>query len=825
MDASSQPRKVDPDDAVALLQEAQVHAATLLGVFTLEDLTNLSHHLHFFDYEEGEVVMQQGEDATWVGIVLRGELEAAGADGRVVGSMGAGKVVGEIAFFTGGKRLADVRGAKSGVLAFIMMPNLEALFESCAHTAVKLIRVFGASSVYQLAHNPAAHPPLAWNLAPKQAESALTKWLQGGRLGPVECEVVMSQADLKRIADLFEFHRFAAGERVVDRFAKNDYICFVLDGSVDLRIDNHTLATRSAGHVANASSYYDGGRVLPCDIVGASDGVLGGLRHDAIEELAILEPALGLTLARMVGIFAVESVNEMFAAPAAKAVGGSGSRRRSIVGRVDSEKMKSQTAEVFSRKHAAALSKGRNLRQKAAEADEAAETAKRATQGAEVAKRNHQILTRKLEAEKVKIREQLLAEQQTTHLLRAQLKDLNLDVVHCKKESVQLAEMVSRLEAQIDRHRTLEQDLLEQLRQARAANHAEEVQELAREKETLLAEVARTNIERDALKQSLESEQAQRASVAEALAETQAHCARLEAGKAELARAHEAAIVDAHGAIEAALTQGHAERLADNQTLVATLALCEEHLHERSIELATHTANLERSEQREQHHAKLIQQQRLAAKCLGACYLLTLAPLRRRLRQVEAFAAEHERLVSKHGAAEEENRDLTLRLHAEAAATESLADELEGERLQVGQLREQLRGWEEREGLTEEACALREQNEFLNAKLAIAETRIRGRALEARRAEEEARAARRKLQASAAQQAGLAQSCTAMAKRVTDLEHGFGKLLAPEPNGPTAAIERERWGVPLVNSRRAGKDGLQFPPLGLASGAASRLRL
>ncbi|EOD14006.1 hypothetical protein EMIHUDRAFT_256669, partial [Emiliania huxleyi CCMP1516] len=208
--------------------------------------------------------------------------------------------------------------------------------------------------------------------------------------------------------------------------------------------------------------------------------------------------------------------------------------------------MKSQTAEVFSRKHAAALSKGRNLRQKAAEADEAAETAKRATQGAEVAKRNHQILTRKLEAEKVKIREQLLAEQQTTHLLRAQLKDLNLDVVHCKKESVQLAEMVSRLEAQIDRHRTLEQDLLEQLRQARAANHAEEVQELAREKETLLAEVARTNIERDALKQSLESEQAQRASVAEALAETQAHCARLEAGKAELARAHEAAIVDAH---------------------------------------------------------------------------------------------------------------------------------------------------------------------------------------------------------------------------------------------------------------------------------------
>ena len=129
----------------------QVHSQAL-GSFSVEDMSNLSQHLHFFDFDEGELVMQNGEVATWVGIVLSGEL-AATAGGQVVGRMTAGKVVGELAFFAGGTRHADVLGARDGLIAFIMMPNLEELFESCPQTATKLVRAFGASSVAQLAHN------------------------------------------------------------------------------------------------------------------------------------------------------------------------------------------------------------------------------------------------------------------------------------------------------------------------------------------------------------------------------------------------------------------------------------------------------------------------------------------------------------------------------------------------------------------------------------------------------------------------------------------------------------------------------------------------
>ena len=54
-------------------------------------------------------------------------------------------------------------------------------------------------------------------------------------------------------------------------------------------------------------SYYNSS-VVPCDIVGASDGILAGLRHDAVEEIAVARPRLGLKLARMVGTMAVRTI-------------------------------------------------------------------------------------------------------------------------------------------------------------------------------------------------------------------------------------------------------------------------------------------------------------------------------------------------------------------------------------------------------------------------------------------------------------------------------------------------------------------------------------
>ena len=48
--------------------------------------------------------MKQGELASWVGIVLSGDLVATAPDGRVLAHMGTGTIVGEFSFFAGGRR-------------------------------------------------------------------------------------------------------------------------------------------------------------------------------------------------------------------------------------------------------------------------------------------------------------------------------------------------------------------------------------------------------------------------------------------------------------------------------------------------------------------------------------------------------------------------------------------------------------------------------------------------------------------------------------------------------------------------------------------------
>ena len=58
------------EEAETLLLEAQAQSKTL-SVFTSTDILNLAENLSILEYEAGEVVMQQGEHASWVGIVLR----------------------------------------------------------------------------------------------------------------------------------------------------------------------------------------------------------------------------------------------------------------------------------------------------------------------------------------------------------------------------------------------------------------------------------------------------------------------------------------------------------------------------------------------------------------------------------------------------------------------------------------------------------------------------------------------------------------------------------------------------------------------------------
>ena len=62
-----------------------------------------------------------------------GRLQVRCATSQVIGRMGPGSIVGEVAFFSAGIRMADVKGERRGFLAFMMINNLESLLADSAH--------------------------------------------------------------------------------------------------------------------------------------------------------------------------------------------------------------------------------------------------------------------------------------------------------------------------------------------------------------------------------------------------------------------------------------------------------------------------------------------------------------------------------------------------------------------------------------------------------------------------------------------------------------------------------------------------------------------
>ena len=165
------------DEGLVLMVEALEHAPAL-KVFDSEDLARLSEHLSILEFQEGETVMQKGELATWVGIVLSGKLGAV-IDGRTVGHRGVGSVVGEVAFFVGGLRQADVQGAEKGFIGVMMTAHLPEMFRDAPRTASKFVRAIGHSSVGAIAHNPAKHPVEQWSLKAADVATEVAAWRQG----------------------------------------------------------------------------------------------------------------------------------------------------------------------------------------------------------------------------------------------------------------------------------------------------------------------------------------------------------------------------------------------------------------------------------------------------------------------------------------------------------------------------------------------------------------------------------------------------------------------------------------------------------------------
>ena len=133
----------------ALLSQVQSRSTSFRG-FSENELDLLFPYLNIVEFQNGDPIMKTGEEASWTGIVLGGELEASLYTGAVIGRVMPGTVVGEMALFRGGKRGCDMRAVNSGAIAVLRFSEFERI-ESIA-LQHKLMIAFGREAYLHSVH-------------------------------------------------------------------------------------------------------------------------------------------------------------------------------------------------------------------------------------------------------------------------------------------------------------------------------------------------------------------------------------------------------------------------------------------------------------------------------------------------------------------------------------------------------------------------------------------------------------------------------------------------------------------------------------------------
>ena len=137
------------NDIKEMLRDIQ-RAAPFFHGFTDEEIDAIYPFLTHFPFEDGDLLAAQGEDASWVGIVLKGKLDAMTEEGKVLGSVEPGRIVGEMSLFRGGMRFCDLVGHGKGELVAILFSDLPDMYASAPHVAHKLIMAFGKAATAKL---------------------------------------------------------------------------------------------------------------------------------------------------------------------------------------------------------------------------------------------------------------------------------------------------------------------------------------------------------------------------------------------------------------------------------------------------------------------------------------------------------------------------------------------------------------------------------------------------------------------------------------------------------------------------------------------------
>jgi CRP-like cAMP-binding protein len=134
---------------------------TFFHGFGDDEIDTIFPFLTHFPFQDGDLLAQKGEQASWVGVLLTGQLDAKTDDGKVLGQLKPGFIVGEMALFRGGTRFCDLVGNGAGALAALLFADIPRMFDTAPTLAYRLVVAFGkaAAAKFVLPHPPPSGQP------------------------------------------------------------------------------------------------------------------------------------------------------------------------------------------------------------------------------------------------------------------------------------------------------------------------------------------------------------------------------------------------------------------------------------------------------------------------------------------------------------------------------------------------------------------------------------------------------------------------------------------------------------------------------------------
>ena len=151
--------------------------------------------------------------------------------------------------------------------------------------------------MHQLSHNPAEHKKLDGFLQFDESRAHISRWQE--TFFPLE-HTGLTDEETAPLVSIVKCRAFAPGELLLDRFAVNPSVCFVISGAVDRVVHGLRVSTCYPGELLHDVHFYYPA-LAPYNAVGRTAGVLGIIEHGAIEQLSEVHPRLTLALHKLIG--------------------------------------------------------------------------------------------------------------------------------------------------------------------------------------------------------------------------------------------------------------------------------------------------------------------------------------------------------------------------------------------------------------------------------------------------------------------------------------------------------------------------------------------